>query len=118
MITGWLVKVVLGIALFGFACVELGGPLVVRAQLDSVAHDAIDAAGFAIRDGGNEAVARAAAVERASQDGAEVIEFRVDEQRRAHVTVRKHAKSYLLEKWDRAKSWYDVTVSASTEEKP
>lgn len=117
MITGWLVKVVLGIALLGFAAVELGTPVIVRAQLDGVAHDAIDAAGFALRDGGNEATARAAAVDRASKDDAEVTEFHVDEQRRAHVTVRKQAKSYLLKKWDRTESWYDVTVSATSEEK-
>lgn len=117
MITGWLVKVVLGIALLGFAGVELGTPLIVRAQLDGVAHDAADDAAFVVRDRGSAEAAEQAAVERAADDGAEVTEFVVEPAGRVKVTLHKKARSYLLEKWDKTKSWYDVKVTATSEEK-
>jgi hypothetical protein len=117
VITGWLVKVVLGIALFGFAAVELGTPLIVRTQLDGVAHDAADDAAFVVRDQRSAEAAEQAAVARAAKDNAEVTEFSVDPQGRVRVTVRKQAKSYVLKNWDRAKSWYDVKATATSEEK-
>ena len=50
MIGGWLVKVVVGIALLGFAVVELGSPLVARAQADDAAHEVANEASFRLRD--------------------------------------------------------------------
>ncbi|HVF75969.1 MAG TPA: hypothetical protein VM938_13065 [Acidimicrobiales bacterium] len=117
MIAGWLVKLVLGIALFGFAALELGSPVIVRIQLDGVAHDAADDAAFIIRDRGNPEAAQQAAADRAAKDSAEITAFAVDQQGRVRLTVRKQATSYLLKEWDRTKSWYDVTVSATSEEK-
>lgn len=115
MITGWLVKLVLGIAVTGFVAIELGTPLVVRAQLDGSAHDAADEAGFVIRDGGSQEAAAQAAAEVAAKNDADVEAVGVDEQGKVSVTLRKQAKSYLLKKWDRLQSWYEVRVSATSE---
>lgn len=117
MITGWLLKVVLGIAFVGFAAIELGTPLIVRAQLDGTAHDAADDAAFTVFNRGSAEQAHQTAVERAAQDGAEVTQFSIDEQGRAHLTVRKQARSFILKNWDQTKSWYDVTVSATSQER-
>ena len=56
----------------------------------------------------------------AAQLGARAVEGTVpvrviDSQARISVTLRKEARSYLLKKWDRLKSWYDISVSATSE---
>lgn len=115
MITGWLVKLVVGIALAGFLLVELGTPVIVRTQLDGLAHDAADEAGFAIRDRNSQETAKQAAVDIAAKDDATVEAFAVDDQGRVTVTLRKEARSYLLKKWDRLKGWYDIKKTATSE---
>lgn len=114
MITGWLVKIVLGIALAGFLAIELGSPLVMQAQLDGVAHDAADAAGLELRTSGNHELAEAEAARVAKENSATLEEFTVQERNAARVTVRKEARSFLLKKWDRTESWYDVKKSATS----
>lgn len=115
MIAGWLVKIILGIAFVGVAAMELGSPLIMRAQLDGVAHDAADAAELELRSRGDQEAAKAAAVEVTDNNDATLEEFTVDEQGRARVTVRKEARSFLLKKWDRTEKWYDIKVSATSE---
>jgi hypothetical protein len=115
VITGWLVKLVVAIALVGFLVVELGTPLVVRLQLDGTAHDAADSAEAIMRDRGSFDAAKQAAVEVATGESASVDEFSLDEEGHVRVTLHKEAKSYLLKRWGRLKSWYDVRVSAAGE---
>lgn len=115
MITGWLVKLVLGIAIVGFLAIELGTPVIVRTQLDGLAHDAADEAGFVIRDRGSPEAAQQAAAAIAAKDDATVEAFSVDEQGKVTVTLRKEARSYLLKKWDRLKGWYDIKKTATSE---
>lgn len=114
MITGWLVKIILGIALVGFLVIELGSPVVMQAQLDGVAHDAADAAGLELRTSGNAETAEAEAARVAEENSATLESFTVQEEGKARVTVRKEARSFLLKKWDRTKSWYDVKKSATS----
>ncbi len=114
MITGWLVKIILGIAITGFLVIELGSPLVMQAQLDGIAHDAADAAGLELRSNGSAANAEAEAVRVAEENEATLEEFAVLDQGKARVTVRKQARSFLLKNWDRTKSWYDVQKSATS----
>ncbi|HEX2040048.1 MAG TPA: hypothetical protein VHF47_10000 [Acidimicrobiales bacterium] len=116
MITGWLVKIVLGIALVGFLAIELASPLVMQAQLDGIAHDAADAAGLELRTSANAEVAQAEAARVAQENEATLEDFSVLEQRKARVTVRKEARSFLLKKWDRMKGWYDIEKSATSAE--
>lgn len=115
MIAGWLIKLIVSIAVVGFLGIELGTPLIVRTQLDGLAHDAADTAGAIVRDRGSEADARAAAENLAAKDDATVEEFVVDQQERVTVTLRKQANSYLLKKWDPLKGWYDIKKSATSE---
>lgn len=115
MITGWLVKLIVGIALAGFLLVEVATPVIVRSQIDGLAHEAADEAAAILRDQNKPDVAEASTVELATKHGATVEEYSIDDQGRVHVTLRKEAKSYLLKKWDRLESWYDVRVSATSE---
>lgn len=115
MIAGWLVKIVLVIALLGFAALELGSPLWTRAQLDGVAHDAADEAARVIASSNDFDQANAAAAEIADQHGATLVEVsRTGPQSRGvRVTVFREARSYLLDRFGPTKDWYDVTVDAT-----
>lgn len=118
MITGWLVKVVVAIALVGFLAVELGAPLVTRAQLDDLAHDAADNAALEILSSRNVEQAKAVAAEILQDKDATLKEFAVDEQGRVLLTAERQARSFLLKKWSTTKSWYDVEVKVTSEKKP
>lgn len=113
MIGGWLVKVVVGIALLGFAVVELGSPFVAKAQADDAANQIADQAALRLRDVfTQQSLDEACASESAAQEVSIVactFDTPTDEVR---VTVTKHARSFLLDKFDATKDWYDVEASA------
>lgn len=112
MITGWLLKIVLSFVLVGVMVVELGSPLVTRAQIDGVAHDAADSAALELLDHND--IDRAREVAQAIADDKDVAleSFTVD-QRGVRVTVVREAWSLVLKKVEKTKSWYDVRVTAS-----
>jgi Flp pilus assembly protein TadG len=113
VITGWLVKIVVVIALLGFVAVELGSPLWTRAQLDSVAHDAADEAARVRANTNDIEQARRVAEEEADSEDARLTRFAVDNQGRVHVTVYRQARSYLLHRFGATEDWYDVSVDAT-----
>lgn len=113
MITGWLSKIVIGIALVGFLAVELISPVAVRAQLDGVAHDAADNAVLHLLDHPDEIEqARLIADEIAREKDAVLTFFDVGTNG-VTVTVEREARSFLLKKMEQFESWYDVEVTAS-----
>lgn len=113
MITGWLLKVVVGFALVGVVLFEAGSPLVTRAQIDAVAHDAADAAGLEMVQHGDVQRAQQAAEEVAAENDVRLTAFGVDPQGVVHVTVEREARSLVLKNWDRTAEWYEVEVSAT-----
>ena len=113
MISRFLAKVVLGIAVVGIVAVELCSPLVVRVQLDGVAHDAADESAFALSRSGNAATARAAAEQIVLDHGASLRSYEIDAAGTVRVTVAREAPSIVVKKLDQAKSWYDVSVDAT-----
>lgn len=117
MITGWLVKVVVTIALVGFLAVELGAPLVTRAQLDDLAHDAADNASLEILNSRDFERAKAVAAEILMDKSATLEEFALNDQGGISLTAEREARSLLLKKWDRTKSWYLVRVKVTSEKK-
>lgn len=117
MISGFLLKIVIGIALIGFIAVEGGSPLITRAQVDGAAHDAADDAAqefFATRDPER---AKAVAEEVAAKEDTVLESFGVDEQGMVSVTMFKEARSVLLKKWSVTESWYEIRVSATAQKK-
>lgn len=118
MIGGWLVKVLVGIAVLGFAAVELGSPLVAKAQADDAAHEVANEASFRLRDEfTDQALQDACATEAADQD-VTVVECDYDgETQEVVVKVSKHARSFLLDRFDAMKDWYEVEATARAERK-
>jgi Flp pilus assembly protein TadG len=114
VITGWLLKIVLVIGLIGLFAVDAGSPLIVRAQVDGAAHDAANDAAAEYLQSRNADAARAKAEADATKEGASIEKFEIDNQGLIHVTVYKRARSILLGKWNKLKSWYDVRVSVTS----
>ncbi len=112
MITSWLFKVVLVIAALGFLAIELASPLIVRVQLDGVAHDAATDAARDLARGGDATVARQEAETAVAKEHATLEEFRVDDRGVVHVTVWREAKSYLFHRIRQTRDWYHVRVKA------
>jgi hypothetical protein len=113
VISRWIVKLVLGIALAGFVLFELGSPLVTKVMLDGQAHDAASDAAKDYFSGHDVAKAQAVAQQDADTDGAALSAFFVDDQGVVHVTLSKKAKSYVLHNFGPTKHWYDISVNAS-----
>lgn len=112
MITGWLLKIVLSFVAVGLLVVELGAPLVTRAQIDGVAHDAADSAALDLLDHKDLERARKVAQDIADDKDVVMESFTVDN-RGLRVTVARKAWSLVLKKWDKTESWYDVRVTAT-----
>jgi hypothetical protein len=110
-----LVKIVAGIALLGFAVIELGSPLWTKAQLDGTAHDAANDAAYAFGRTNNRDQAYEAARVDANRSGASLDEFFFDDAGVVHVTVSKRAKSYLLHNFEKTRSWYEVHLRATAQ---
>ena len=117
MITGWLVKVVVAIALFGLLAFELGSPVVTRLQLDDLAHDAADSAALDLLNTQDPKEAEKTAKEIVESKNAAMKEFEIDSAGNVRITVERKARSVLLEKWSTTESWYDVEVKVVSEKK-
>ena len=117
MISGWLVKVVLVIALMGLLAFELGSPLIVRDQADDAAHAVANESSFGLRDNYTQQTLDTACAEEAAEQHVQIRACTVNEQRAVLVTVAKEAKSYLLHNIGPLKSWYNVEASATAQPK-
>jgi hypothetical protein len=113
VISRWLLKIVIGVAILGFVAFELGSPLVTRAILDGQAHDAANDAAHDYFQNHDPDRAQAAAQQDADGDHVTLAAFSVDDQGTVHVTLSKKAKSYVLHNFGPTKDWYNVRISAS-----
>jgi hypothetical protein len=115
MITGWLVKIVVVIALVGVLGIEAGSPVITRAQVDGAAHDAADDAAADYFQRHNPESARAIAQTIADKEGTVLEDFQI-EPTQGVVTVKlfKQARSVLLKKFSQTRSWTEVRVTASS----
>jgi hypothetical protein len=112
MISRFLAKVVISIVVLGLAAVELGSPLIVRLQLDGLAHDVADESAFTLSQSRNAGSARATADQIVLDRGASLRSFEIDGAGAVNVTVAREAPSLVLKRLDKVKSWYDVSVAA------
>ena len=117
MISSWLVKVVLGIALIGFAVLELGSPLIARAQADDAAHNIADGVAFELSEGGPVTQERveATCAEEGAKESVELLSCVINGDTHVEVRVRKEAWSLLLENWSVTEDWYRPTARATSE---
>ena len=112
MISRWLLKVIIGIALVGFLLFEVGSPLVTKAILDDKVHEAADDAAHDYFNNHDLVKAQAVAQQDADSDHAKLEAFSIDDQG-VHVTLSKQAKSYLLHNFGATKDWYNVRITAT-----
>ena len=119
MVSGWLIKVVLGIALVGFLIIEAGSPLVTKAQAGEAAQEIADQTTFALRDRGfTQAVMRESCESEADSREVELISCEFDTPANELVVrIRKEARSILLKKWSATEDWYYPEVTARSKRK-
>lgn len=113
MIAGWLVKVLVGIALFGFLAVELGSPLVARAQADEAAHEVANETAFRLRDSFTQQTLDQTCASEAAEQNVTVVRCEVDAANNVVVTVSKDARSFLFGKIDATAKWYKAEATAT-----
>ena len=112
MIGSWLIKVIVGIAVAGFLVMELGSPLIIRAQVDDAAHEIATEVAFRLRDSfTQETLDRACAEEAEKKEVA--ADCTVDADRNVVVTATKKANSLLFHKIGPLKDWYEVEITAT-----
>jgi hypothetical protein len=108
-----LFKVLLVIALLGVSVAEIGSPVWSKAEVTVAAKDAAEAGAQNYFASSDLAKARDAASAAASTSGAQVESLTLSPDGLVHVTVYRHARSYVLYKISVLKKWYDVRASAS-----
>jgi type II secretory pathway component PulL len=115
VITGWLVKIVIVVGLLGVGVLEVGSPLITRAQVDGAAHDAADDAAAEYFQGRSVEAAKTVAEAVAAKEGAKLESFDFDPAT-STVTVKlvKEARSIVMKKIKQTKSWYVIRVTASS----
>jgi len=113
VITGWLVKVLVGIALAGFLVIELGSPLVTRAQADDAAHEVANEAAFRLSSTNTEQSLKDACTAEASDQNVAVVKCGINAKNEIEVTVTKAAKSFLFDKFEPTKKWYLAEATAT-----
>ncbi len=115
MISGWLVKVVVGIALAGFLVIEIGSPLLKKAELDDAAHRTADEAARELADSRNIEAARQVCAEIAADEGVNLDRCELNAEGHIAVTVSDTARSFVFGKIGATKSFYDVEAEATAE---
>ncbi len=115
MISGWLIKIVLGIAAIGFGIVELGSPLIAQAQADDSAHTVADAAALAVQFNFTEEALQASCQQTAAAQAVELLACGLSGSNQVSVTVRKEARSYLLKNFEQTRKFYVVDKSATAQ---
>lgn len=114
MISGWVVRLVVSLALVALVLFEAGSPWITRVQLDGVAAESARQANREYDKTGSKAAAEKKAQETAAASGAALIGFVVAKDSAA-VTVSRKAPSVIFGKWDKTKSYYDVKVDGLSE---
>ena len=101
-------------ALVLFAAVDLGGPLVVRVQLDSTATEATAAGGREWLRDHDPATAEAAARDEALADGATLERFEVMPDGRVSLSLMRQAEGRVFDGIEPLASWYQVRVESTS----
>jgi hypothetical protein len=112
IVVGWLVKIVVSIAIIGFFLFEAGAIIVAHVNADTAATDAASEAAFAVARGASDEEAKAAAVEEARKAGVTVVAFAVaTDGRSVTLTIEKRAPTLLVQRIGFMKSWAVVRVT-------
>jgi hypothetical protein len=114
IVIGWLLKLVLSLAIVGLVAFEAGALLVAHVNADSAANEVAGEASFAAAQGGNQKATEDAARTEAARQGVRLIGVSVaNDGRSVTVVVEKTAKTLLLHRISFTKSWTVVRVTRS-----
>lgn len=116
IIVGWIVKLFLGLALFGIALFEAGAIIVSRVTIDRISIDAAQEAGLEYGRSKSTTKARKVAETFAEQNDAELLDFEIlNDGERILVTVEKHASTLFV---DRIPGIKDYATARATNTAP
>lgn len=116
IVTSWLLRLLIILALFGIAVFEAGSILIARVQVDGIAIDAAAEAGSEYARFHSEPSAEQAAKDVARRSDARVVDFRISaDGREVVVTVEKRAKTIFVHKIEALRRW---TLARSTHSAP
>lgn len=115
-VSSWLIKLIVIVAVVGFAVLEGGAIVVNRIQAQDIAGRAATEAGFVYSGRGDVDAATARATEVTEQLNAEFVALAVDQgAREIAVTVKKTANTRLLHRFEQTAG---MTVAEVTERAP
>ncbi|HJR18690.1 MAG TPA: hypothetical protein VJ922_03135 [Actinomycetota bacterium] len=116
IVTGWLLKLVLSLAIFGVVAFEAGAIVVAKVTIESVAGDVLSEAREAYRPAEDAEQAEKAARAVAERNDAVLESFDVvDNGSAIVVTVSKKAKTLLVHRIGFAEDW---AIARSTRRRP
>lgn len=113
MITGWVVKVLLTIAVLGLIVLEVGSPLVAKAQADAAAHQVADEAAFRLRTSFLQTTLDDACASEAAEQSVRLDRCVGTPQGLVTVAVTKQARKFLLGRLGPLERFYVVEASAT-----
>lgn len=116
MVTSWLVKVVVGIAIAGLIVIEAGSPLVARSQADDAVHEIADEVAFQLGNSYTQATLDSTCKTEAARRSVTAV-CTVNAQKVVDVVAHKKAYSLVLGRLSATKDWYDVKVEATSQVK-
>jgi Flp pilus assembly protein TadG len=108
-----LLTVVVVLALAVGVVIEVGSPIWTRTELAGAAGDAANAGAREYFSTHDIPASSTAASDAAAVRGAHLDNFSFLRDGQVHVTVSRRAKSYVLCRYSRFKSWYEVSASAA-----
>jgi hypothetical protein len=109
IVLGWLLKLVISLAIFGVVAFEAGAVIVAHVTADGTANDVVNEAAFVYARGSDAEAAEKAAAEEATRAGARLIAFEVaSDGGTVSVTVLKEAKTIFLHRISATKSWTEA----------
>ena len=117
MVGSWLLKVIIGIALAGAILIEVGSPLITKAQADDAAHEIANEAAFRLRDSFTQGTLDETCKREAEDHDVSLVRCEVNSKGEIEVRVRKEARSLLLKNWSATEDWYYPEVTAVAEPK-
>ncbi len=109
IVIGWLLKLVISLAIVGLVAFEGGAIVVAKVQADGTASDVANEAAIVYARGANAEAAEKAAQAEATHAGVRLVAFAVESDGRSiSVTVLKKAKTLILQRIDATRSWTEA----------
>ena len=112
IVIGWLMRLVVMLAIVALAAYEGGAVIVAHVQSDTAATDVSEEAALAYAHSNDADQARAVADAKATSEGAVVVAFSIDAARKnITVTVEKTARTLFLQRMSFSRKWTDARTT-------